>query len=68
MKTVRWMKPNERESAVHVVHKGTKKSGYVLACGAEIPIHEREDVELNPQDGPTCGNCQRAVASEEEAS
>lgn len=68
MNSVRWTKPNDKPSAVHVVRSGTKEDGYVLACGAEIPIHEREDVELNP-DEPTCGNCKRALErSEEDAS
>lgn len=66
MKTVRWSKPNERESAVHVVHKGSKTGGYTLACGAEIPIQEREDVARNPEPEPTCGNCQRALERSEE--
>lgn len=71
MKTVRWTKPNDKPSAVHAVRSGSKEDGYTLECGAEIPISEREDVELNPQDTPTCGNCLRAVAGdgdEEDAS
>lgn len=67
MKTVTWTKPNEKTSAVHVVRSGSKDDGYELACGGHMPP-EREDVVLNPEDQPTCGNCQRAVESEEASS
>lgn len=65
-KTVRWSKGYNGLSAVHVVSSSDEEGRELsLACGAELPVQEREGVELNPQDDPTCQRCQWALASDE---